>query len=159
MKNLYLSIVCLSFCLTACGGGGGGSAQNMPIGGTPFTGIFSPGIGNVGIECNFESVPQVTETLTFVVNESEPTFFQDGLLYPNENIFNGFFTNPVNQNNPCFDGNITYSDCGSAQSGTIKFFGCSVYLSASSQYIFHSQYYLYDGFGQLLTTGTVDATK
>ncbi|MBP7781397.1 MAG: hypothetical protein KA049_00440 [Burkholderiales bacterium] len=162
MKNLILSsmIVACGVSLAACNSGGsdGGSAQNMPVGGTPFSGTFTPGIGNVtssGTSCNFTAS---TENLIFTVSESTPTNFIDITNFANQTIFTGNFINPVNQNSTCFNGTVTYSQCGNAQSGTIKFVGCSVYLSGS-QYIFRSQYYLYSAIGNLLTTGSVYATK
>lgn len=162
MKNLILSsmvIVC-GISLSACNSGDStSSAQNMPVGGTPFNGVFTPGIGNVtslGQSCNFA---MTSENLIFTVAESTPTSFIDITSFSNsQTIFSGTFSNPVNQNQTCFTGNIEYSQCGNAQSGTIKFAGCSVYLSGA-QYIFTSQYYLYSALGTLLTTGTVNATK
>lgn len=162
MKNLILSsmvIVC-GISLSACNSGdSASSAQNMPVGGTSFSGVVTPGIGNVtssGQSCNFNLS---SENLTFNVAESTPTNFIDITNFStSQTIFSGDFSNPVNQNQPCFTGNIQYSQCGNAQSGTIKFTGCSVYLSGS-QYIFAAQYYLYANGGYLLTTGTINATK
>ncbi len=161
MKNLILSLM-ISVCgisLVACNSGGSSSdAQNMPVGGTPFSGTFTPGIGNVtslGNSCNFT---MTNENLTFTVAESTPTNFIDITNFSNQTIFSGYFSNPVNQNQTCFTGTVQYSLCGNAQSGTIKFVGCSLYLSGA-QYIFSSQYYLYSVQGTLLTTGTVNATK
>ena len=162
MKKLYLSVVCLfALGLIACNGGGSNTtAQNMPVGSPPFTGTFTPGIGNVtinGTSCNFTNS---SEMLNFTVNESSPTIFDDNTFFSSDTvIFSGNFVNPVNQNTPCFQGNVTSSLCGNAQSGTIKFVGCSVYLSASSAYIFKAQYYLYSPAGTLLTVGTVNANK
>lgn len=160
MKNLILSsmLVACGISLAACNSGDSGSAQNMPVGGTPFSGTFTPGIGNVtssGTSCNFTGS---TENLIFTVAESTPTSFIDITNFANQTIFTGNFINPVNQNSTCLNGAVTYSQCGNAQSGTIKFVGCSVYLSGS-QYIFRSQYYLYSAIGNLLTTGSVYATK
>lgn len=162
MKNLIVTslILVCGISLSACDSGGSGSAaQNMPVGGTPFNGVFTPGIGNVtslGNSCNFA---QSSENLIFTVAESTPTSFIDITSFStSQTIFSGTFNNPVNQNQTCFTGNIQYSQCGNAQSGTIKLVGCSVYLSGA-QYIFSSQYYLYSALGNLLTTGTVNATK
>jgi hypothetical protein len=164
MKNLILSsmIVACGVSLAACNSGGsdGGSAQNMPVGGT-FTGTFTPGIGNLTTggsinTCN--KLSAVTERLTFMVNESGgPTIFQDGELYPNQNIISGTFNNPVNQNNPCLSGTVTYSGCSYANKGKITYTACSVYQSGSS-YVFTAIYYLYTSSNQFIQQGTVNAT-
>lgn len=160
MKKLYLSVVCLfTLGLVACNGGGSNNtAQNMPVGNPPFTGTFTPGIGNVGQDCIFTGT---TEQLDFTVNESAPTgFYDDTSTFSNHPlIFSGTFNNPVNQNTTCFQGTVSYSQCGNAQSGIIQFVGCSVYLSATGQYIFRSQYYLNSATGLRLASGTVYATK
>lgn len=164
MKNLILSsmIVACGVSLAACnsGGSGGGSAQNMPVGGT-FTGTFTPGIGNLtnGGSINIcNKLSAVTETLTFAVNESSgPTIFYDGALYPNQNIISGVFNNPVNQNNPCLSGTVTYSGCSYANQGKITYTACSVYQSGSA-YVFTAIYYLYTSNNQFIQQGTVNAT-
>lgn len=161
MRNLLLSLVSMvcGVGLAACNSGDSGNAQNMPVGGTPFSGVFTPGIGNVtslGNSCNFA---MTSENLIFTVAESTPTSFIDITNFStSQTIFSGYFSNPVNQNQTCFTGNVQYSQCGNAQSGSIKLVGCSVY-SSGSQYIFTSQYYLYSALGTLLTMGTVNATK
>ena len=100
MKNLILSsmLVACGISLAACNSGDSGSAQNMPVGGTPFSGTFTPGIGNVtssGTSCNFTGS---TENLIFTVAESTPTSFIDITNFANQTIFTGNFINPVNQN-------------------------------------------------------------
>ncbi|HCY39352.1 MAG TPA: hypothetical protein DHV02_05755 [Neisseriales bacterium] len=163
MRNLILSlmIVACGISLAACNSGDSGNAQNMPVGGT-FTGTFTPGIGNLTTggsinTCN--KLSAVTEMLTFSVNESGgPTIFQDGALYPNQNIISGTFNNPVNQNNPCLSGTVTYSGCSYANQGKITYTACSVYQSGSS-YVFTAIYYLYTSDGrQFIQQGTVNAT-
>lgn len=163
MNKKLLVLLCAGVAglISACNGGSNTSAQNMPVGGTPFTGTFTPGIGNLTPgstvnTCNY-SIGSF-ETLTFTVSESGPTVFQDGSLYPNQNVMSGYFNNPVNQNNPCFTGTVTYSGCGYAQSGTVKFNGCSVYLVGSG-YQFTATYYLYSTSGTLILSGSVNATK
>ena len=130
----------------------------MPVGGT-FTGTFTPGIGNLsssGSSCNFTAS---TEQLVFSVAESTPTNFIDIKSWSTPvQVISGSFSNPVNQNSTCFNSITVFSQCGNANGGTIKFVGCSVYLSGS-QYIFTSQYRLYSAQGYLLTTGSVYATK
>jgi len=161
MKNLILSsvIVACGVSLAACNSGDSGSTQNMPTGGI-FTGTFTPGIGNLTTGNRVDtcsSMVESTETLTFVVNESGPTIFQDGKLYPNQNIISGTFNNPVNQNNPCLSGTVTYSGCSSANQGQITYSACSVYQSGSA-YIFTAIYRLYTFDGVFIQQGTVNAT-
>ena len=74
-----------------------------------------------------------------------------------QNIISGTFNNPVNQNNPCLSGNITYSACQYANGGRITYTACSVYQSGSA-YTFTAIYYLYTSSGQLIQQGTVNAT-
>ncbi len=162
MNKKILVVLCVGIASVISGcNGGTTSSQNMPVGGTPFTGTFSPGIGNLTTGstvnmCNYSLGS--FETLTFTVNESGPTIFQDGSLYPNQNVMSGSFNNPVNQNNPCFTGTVTYSGCSYAQSGVVKFNGCSVYLVGSG-YQFTATYYLYTTSGTLILSGSVNATK
>jgi hypothetical protein len=163
MKTIYLSLILALVTtsgISACDGGSP-AAQNMPVGGAPFTGIFTPGIGNLA---NGSSINTClaglgsSETMTFTVSESGPTFFVDGQLLTNPNIMNGTFTNPVNTNNPCFTGTITYSGCAYAQGGRVIFNGCSVVLLGSG-YQFKATYYLYTDQNTLIQSGSVNATK
>lgn len=158
-KILVMLCVGIASVISGCNGGTT-SSQNMPVGGTPFTGTFSPGIGNLttGSSVNSCNSPLGFETLYFTVSESGPTYFQSSPSNPTYTAFNGYFTNPVNQNNPCFTGTVTYSGCSYAQSGTIKFNGCSVYLVGSG-YQFTATYYLYTSSGTLILSGSVNATK
>ena len=71
---------------------------------------------------------------------------------------NGPFTNPVNTNNPCMTGTVTYSGCSYAQGGKVTFNGCSVVLLGSG-YQFTATYYLYTAQNTLIQSGTVNATK
>jgi hypothetical protein len=163
MKTTYLRLVLAvvaTIGVSACDSGSP-AAQNMPVGGAPFTGIFTPGIGNMGNGASINTCNAVgaqTETMTFTVSESGPTVFQDGALYPNQNVMNGTFTNPVNTNNPCFTGTVTYSGCSYAQGGRVTFNGCSVVLLGSG-YQFTATYYLYTAQNTLIQSGSVNATK
>mgnify|MGYP000647343154 FL=1 len=161
MKTAYLGLILglvTTLGISACDSGGP-AAQNMPVGGAPFTGIFTPGIGNLGMgstinTCNTAGARN--ETLIFTVSESGPTIFQDTTLL--QNIISGTFTNPVNTNNPCFTGTITYSGCSYAQGGRVTFNGCSVVLLGSG-YQFTATYYLYTAQNTLIQSGSVNATK
>lgn len=163
MKATHLSLVLAlvtTIGISACASGGP-AAQNMPAGGAPFTGTFTPGIGNLGNGSSINTCNTVgarTETMTFTVNESGPTVFQDGALYPNQNVMNGPFVNPVNTNNPCMTATVTYSGCSYAQGGKVTFNGCSVVLLGSG-YQFTATYYLYTAQNTLIQSGTVNATK
>ena len=163
MKTAYLGLILglvTTLGISACDSGGP-AAQNMPVGGAPFTGIFTPGIGNLGNGASINTCSTVggqTETMTFTVSESGPTVFQDGALYPNQNVMNGTFTNPVNTNKPCFTGTVTYSGCSYAQGGRVTFNGCSVVLLGSG-YQFTATYYLYTAQNTLIQSGSVNATK
>ncbi len=161
MKTAYLGLILglvTTLGISACDSGGP-AAQNMPVGGAPFTGIFTPGIGNLGNgstinTCNTAGARN--ETLIFTVSESGPTIFQDTTLL--QNVISGTFTNPVNTNNPCFTGTITYSGCSYAQGGRVTFNGCSVVLLGSG-YQFTATYYLYTAQNTLIQSGSVNATK
>lgn len=163
-STLQLSLVMgtVVLLLTACGSGNN-TSQNMPVGGTNFVGTLTPGVGNLQNynppttnTCNASNAQ--SENVQFQVQSESSTYFFDPSSGFYTNIFSGYFTNPVNQNNPCFTGTILYSQCGNAQSGTIKFNACSVYLNGN-HYQFNAVYYLYTNGGQLIQTGTVNATK
>lgn len=161
MKTTYLSLVLAlvtTIGISACDSGSP-AAQNMPVGGAPFTGIFTPGIGNLANGSSINTCNALgaqTETLIFTVSESGPTVFQDTTLL--QNVMNGTFTNPVNTNNPCFTGTVTYSACSYAQGGRVTFNGCSVVLLGSG-YQFKATYYLYTNQNTLIQSGSVNATK
>lgn len=140
----------------------GTSGQNMPIGGTAFTGTFTPGIGNLtngvtGSSCTSNG----PENLTFIVQESTTVFYDLNIGSGQVPIIQGSFVNGgqnVNQNNPCFNGTVTYSTCGAAQSGSITFNACSVSLQGNT-YVFQATYYLYTSSGISLGSGPIYATK
>ena len=167
MKKLLISLFILaSYILTGCGGGNT-SGQSIPIGGTNFIGTLTPGVGNLQ-----NNVPQTTSTcnamnaqsenIQFQAQESGTQFYDPNspayLQVPPLSIFAGIFSNPVNQSNPCLVANINYSQCGNAQSGTIKFNACNVYLNGN-HYQFSAVYYLYTSGGQLIQTGNIAASK
>jgi hypothetical protein len=159
-KLVFITTMVLG--LFACGGGSGKNEQVMPTGGSPFTGNFKPGIGNLTTgsttnTCNSSNAE--SEVLYFVVNESsEATNFQDKILNPTQIAFSGVFTDPVNQNNPCFTGKVKSSGCSYAQEGVIKFYNCRLLLIGDG-YQFNANYQLYSWSKILLQTGTVSAVK
>ncbi len=162
MNKLLLNFALIGIAivgLSACGSGST-TQNNMPIGGSPFTGTFSFGIGNAsGINtCTNNGA----ESLTFVVQSGGSTSFYDNSLTANSLIITGSFANngqAVSQNNPCFTGTVSYSPCGAANQGNITFYGCSVSLVGSS-YIFNASYSITPANSSaIVISGTINAVK
>lgn len=156
--NVLMSMVVITG-IVACSVGETG--QNMPIGGTAFTGTFTPGIGNLTTAGANACASNGPEQLTFIVQESTTVFYDLNIGSGTVPIIQGSFVNGgqnVNQNNPCFNGTVTYSTCAPAQSGTITFNACSVNLMGST-YQFIATYYLYSAGGISLGSGTINAYK
>lgn len=165
MKTNILSIIlygCIACSLAACGNGQS-TAQNMPYDGTtPFTGTMTPGIGQGYITTNGGGCNVVgngsPENISFYVTESSPVVINDTSLQPSANplVNYGYFTNPVNQNNPCFTGKVIVSGCANLQNATIIFNGCSVPL-IGNHYQFTATYTI-QAPGYYLS-GTINANK
>jgi hypothetical protein len=156
--NLIMSVF-ITAAVVACSAGETG--QSMPIGGTAFTGTFTPGIGNLTTAGANACASNGPEQLTFIVQESTTVFYDLNIGSGTVPIIQGSFVNGgqnVNQNNPCFNGVVTYSTCGPAQTGKITFNACSVNLLGST-YQFLATYYLYSGEGISLGSGTINAYK
>jgi len=158
ISNIVMGVIFLAG-ITACGTGETG--QSMPIGGTAFTGTFTPGIGNLTTAGANACTNNGPEQLTFIVQESTTIFYDLNIGSGQVPVIQGSFANGgqnVNQNNPCFTGTVTYSTCAPAQSGTITFNACSINLLGSS-YQFMATYYLYSADGISLGSGTINAYK
>ncbi len=156
IKLFYLTTAII---LIACGAGTEG--QSMPIGGTAFTGTFTPGIGNLSNGGANACISNGPEQLTFIVQESTTVFYDLNIGSGQIPIIQGSFVNGgqnVNQNNPCFNGVVSYSTCAAAQSGTITFNACSVTLQGSI-YVFQATYYLFSADGVSIGSGPIYATK
>ena len=167
MNKKILVVLCVGIAsvISGCNGGSNTSAQNMPVGGV-FNMTYTPGIysaSNSGNGCanNFSDsgllYPQ--SSISYGTNSGAPV---NGILYY------GYFTNPVNQNNPCFTGTVGKSDpvnnypaipsqCTNANGGTLKFFGCSVML-VGNHYQFNATYQILQGNGVVLQ-GTVSGQQ
>ena len=157
-----LLILLLPIGLIACESGAS-TAQYMPAGGTNFVGTLTPGVGNLQnyqppttSTCDASSAK--SETIQFQVQSESPTAFFDPTPGIYNNIFSGMFSNPVNQNNPCFTGTISYTQCGNAASGQIQFKACTLVLNGN-HYEFNALYYLYAAGGQFIQSGSIAANK
>lgn len=139
-----------------------GTNQNPPQNiatSVPLTGNFVLGVANGLSSPDGGCMSGEVEDIDFIVNSGSlnTTIYDVSGSIP-RGIVSGNFTNPINQNNPCFTGNILSNNCGYALNGTIKFFNCSASnatIDGEDINNFAASYQMFAPNGQFIQAGLI----